>query len=345
MKTQLQSDTKSLNQAMSTLGYMEFFTAKGYEAYKDINFIPKQFAYQTNKHNVAESDPQAINEIKLGHFPGPMHWATTDFERKEGYKFFDLDMSEAYPRWLTNYDEFKLGYRVGGHKHYYKTYEYFANELEKDVKVYKFRFAIETSNALTSRLYRHWITKSVRTSNLIVQDTIISGFIFIPDIKDLAQRFLDDVQGYESYEIEIESIIATTGKNAVIINTANIDRYIQYKKEHKDPTFKQILNSSTGYLAIQDKLMYFVMVNHIRWVIFKLMDEIDEWNKDAPDWHIKYVASNTDGLTVYAKGDIRTDSMQHWLLDTVYKKTGFVIKIKDIYETPHITPNDIRKGE
>lgn len=322
-------------------GYKNFFT-NNYEG----DIIAIQFARQNAKLNANRSNPFAIEEIKNSYFPGAIHFANTSFERDPNKRFFDLDLKSAYPTWLLNYKRGTFGYKVGGTKEYYHGYDYFKYDKAEGLKVYKFKFGLQTTGKENSRIYRRWFLKTTKVQRITTTKEFITGYISIPDIQGLPNRFIEEVQGYENHTIEIHSIIKTSGSTSVYINEDNLSRAIRLKNSN-DPLssdYKMMLNSSTGYLAIADKTLYYTMVNHIRSVLFKLIDYIEDWNVRRPDDKIDIVAANTDGITIYAHKDL--EFVLESILETDFnEKSCFKFDIKDIYtlNEARFTPNDIRK--
>ncbi len=331
-----------LNYKPQDVGYRMFFTKK--DAY-DEEVVPMRFARATNNRNNYNSDPLATDYIKHDFFAGPMHFGV-NVKEQEGYKFFDVDLKTAYPSWLLNYARGNFKYKVGGTKQYYNRLDYFVH-MEEGLRVYRIRFLVETSGRENSRIYRRWFLKTTKVKKLIMTDNIIAGEVSLPDIEDLVNRFLDEVQNYEIHDVNIDGIILAKGENNIYINEQNLIAAINIKNNKNNPEsdkYKFILNSSTGYLVHIDKVMYYVMVNQIRLELFKLMDAIDRWNIKRPDLALEVVAANTDGLTIYAKDKGRY-AINDILNYTVNNHSIFTFDLKREYDfsEAHFTPNDIRK--
>ena len=322
-------------------GYKNFFTNN-----YDGDIIAIQFARQNAKLNANRSNPYAIEEINNTYFPGPMHFANTSFIKEEGKRFFDLDLKSAYPTWLLNYARGNFGYKIGGTKEYYHNLSYFSYDKGKGVKVYKFKFAVKTRGKEKASIYRRWFLKTTKVKNITMTNEIITGYISIPDIEGLPNRFINEVQAYEDHVIEIHSIIKTSGSTSIYINEDNIAKAMRLKNSNNplSSEYKMMLNSSTGYLSIADKILYYTMVNHIRAVLFKLIDYIEEWNVKRPEDKIDIVAANTDGITIYA--DKELELILESILEFEFNQYScFKFNIKDVYtlDEAKFTPNDIRK--
>lgn len=321
------------------VGYRLFFTNK-----LDPEVVPMRYARATNNRNNYWSDPASIKSIKEDYFAGPMHFGMR-VEHKNNHRFFDVDLKSAYPTWLINYAEGNFKYQVGGKKRYYEGLRYF-NFNHEGMRIYKISFAVKTEGAIKSRLYRNWLLKTTKVNDLLMTNKYISGTISLPDIDDLVNRFLIEVQGYEDCQVDIDSIIIASGKQNVYINTEQLKAAMRIKNSPSHPLseeFKLILNASTGYLAHADKVMYYTMVNQIRMELLKLMDAVDRWNEKRPDQPLSIVAANTDGVTIYAH-----ESAEDTILDIINVRNNYSVfsfDLKEIYDLPeaHFTPNDIRK--
>jgi len=323
-------------------GYNLFFTKE------NNNVVPMQYARASSNFNNYISDPMAINTIKNSYMPGPMHFGVNNFKKREDHMLFDIDLNTAYGTWLVNYKRGTFGYKVGGNKRYYKGYSYFGRKHKEGVRFFKLKFAVKTRGRENSRLYRRWLLKTTKVRNLWLSDYEITGYITIPDIEGLPQRFVDEVQAYEEHIIEIDSVIKSEGYNNVYINEKELSKAIRIKNSNNplSKEYKMILNSSTGFLSIADKALYYTMINHIRAILFKLIDVIDKYNGDkVDDDKIKVVAANTDGITVYAHKNFEF-ILESLITYEVNAKIPFTFEIDKIYtlEEAHFTPNDIRKA-
>lgn len=317
-------------------GYNSYFTYKN-------NANPMQFARQTAKLNAYSSSLLAIDITRNGYFSGPLHFGLSYVPELNG-KFFDIDMSSAYPTWLLKYAKGELGYYVGGSKEYYSGYDFFRLEDRGGVETYRINFAVKTEGSQKSRVYRNWLAKTMQVRNLFITDEYIGATINIPNINGMVQRFLDDVQAYESYDIQILGVIKSSGKNAVIIRADEIAKSLRRKNSiHEDADYEKMkLNSSTGFLAISDRVLYYTMINHIKGEVLKLIDKIEEFNRGSPD-KLQIVAANTDGITVYAYEDMEL-IIKSFVEYAVNPFSLFHFRVKDIYgeDEAHITPNDVK---
>lgn len=318
-------------------GYNSYFTyTKG---------NPMQFARQTAKLNAYSSSLLAVDITQHGYFSGPLHFGLSYKPVLNG-KFFDIDMFSAYPTWLLKYAKGELNYYVGGSKEYYSGYDFFRLDLENrgGVETYRINFAVKTDGSHKSRVYRNWLAKTMQVRNLFITEEYIGATINIPNINGMVQRFLDDVQGYDDYDIQILGIIKSSGQNAVIIRADEIAKSLRRKNSiHEDAEYEKLkLNSSTGFLAISDRVLYYTMINHIKGEVLKLIDKIEEFNRGSPD-KLQIVAGNTDGITVYADEDME-DIIKSFVEYAVNPYTPFHFRVKDIYseEDAHITPNDVK---
>lgn len=322
-------------------GFKAFFTKH------DKPIIAMQYARQNAKYNRNQSSLYADNLIKNSHFSGALHFANTDYELDEDKRYFDLDLSSAYITWTLNYKRGNFDYYVGGSKEYFQRYDYFKfNRHENEgLNTYRIKFAVKTDGLQNSKIYRKWIVKTMKVNSLIMSNKEIAGTISIPNIKNMVNRFLEDVQGYEEHVVEIAGIVRSTGLNSVFINEDNIVKAMRIKNSsHEDSDLaKLMLNSSTGYLAIADKILYYTMVNHVKAVVFDLIEYIERWNIRRPDDTIDIVAANTDGITIYA--DKRLELILESILEHEFNdKSPFKFRIKNIYtlDEAHFTPNDVR---
>lgn len=320
------------------LGFREFFTNGGGD---EVNAM--QYARATHNRQIKQSDPKAMTEIKKTYFPSAMHFGVPIVEKPD-YMFFDVDIKQAYPTWLVNYKRGNFKYRVGGRKEYYGSLSYFGS-MNEGLRTYKIKFTVRTDGRENSRIYRRWFLKTTKMNNMIMSDEFISGIIAIPDIDNLVNRFLEELQFYECV-IEIDSIILSTGQNDVYINEEKIVRAmnIRSRKDHElADQYKYMLNSSTGYVAVMDRIMYFTMVNQVRMELFKLDDAINRWNVKRPDLVLEVVAANTDGFTIYAHKnavDAILDMIEYDL--NAYSVFKFDLKKTYTLENAHITDNDVR---
>lgn len=322
---------------------------KGYNLYfqkEDKNVNPMQYARAANNFNNYVSDYPAIKSIKDTYMPGPMHFGVAVKEKKD-HRFFDIDLNTAYGTWLREYANGNLGYKVGGNKKYYHGYSYFNMPKEEGIEVYKLKFAVVTTGREQSRIFRRWFLKTTSVKNVWLTNERIYGYINIPNIENLVNRFLEEVQAYEDYTVEIESVIKTTGYNNVYINGKEITNSIRLKNIKKDANHKDMINMSTGWLSIADKTLYYTMVNHIRSVLFKLIDKIEAYNGEKEDDDkIEIVAANTDGITVYAYKTFEyiLESLIEYELNQF---SPFKFEIDNIYtyEEAHFTKNDIRRKD
>lgn len=323
------------------IGYKMFFT----NANEDVEVQPMRYARAVNNRNALTSDPMALENMKQDYHAGPIHFGKS-IDYIEGNRFYDVDLKNAYPSWLLNYAENNFNYKVGGTKRYYRNLSFFGFMTE-GMRVYKIRFAIKTAGREESRIYRRWFLKTTKVKGMVMTNEYISGTITLPDIEDLVNRFLAEAQYYEESDIVIDSIVVATGNQHVYINKDNIRHAIIEKNNPNNPfnsQYKMMLNASTGYLSIMDKIMYYTMVNQIRLELFKLIDAIDRWNIKRPDLPLDIVAGNTDGITIYA-----ASSAEYALNDIITYQLNpysvFAFDLKDIYdyEDAVITPNDVRK--
>lgn len=326
---------------LNDLGYKYFFTNTPEEEH----VIPMAFARHIARGSANVSDPKATSDIAAGFFSGALHFGEKITPDKNKL-FYDIDMRQAYPTYLLNYSRGKFNYKVGGNKRYYEGVSFFNRKVE-GFKVYKIRFVAQVNDLYTSKLYRKWLLKTTKVKDLVMTNDMISGIINIPNIEDMVNRFLRDVQGYERHKVEIDSMVVATGKPHVYINAKNIEKAMRTRMIKGNPdaaAFKTMLNSSTGYIAISDKVLYFAMVNQVKLQLFKLMDEIERWNFERPDLPISIAASNTDGITVYAQPEaelIIKSIIEHRL--NAFSPFKFQIKDKYYHEEAHYTANDIRK--
>lgn len=337
-------------------GYNVFQTPqnKGFQLFftdKNETILAMKYAKQFNKYNKNISSLMAIDLIKDDHFSSTLH-----FGKKVEYHpdkvFFDIDLSQAYTTWLLAYNRRILGYKVGGSKEYYQRNDYFKyNRKNNGIEVYRIKFAVKTEGLKNSRIYRHWVAKTLEIKKLVMTSKEIGGIISIPNVNDMPNRFLEDVQAYDEYEVEIAGVIKTSGVNSVYINEDRIVEALKIKNTPNHPLAKEhklMLNSATGYLAIADKVMYYAMVNHVKGEVIKLIDKLEKYNKSMIDDidKIDIVAANTDGITVYAD-----KTFEMWLTSfieyEINQYTPFKFRIKDIYNfsEAHFTENDIRKKE
>src|SRR5690554_7681816 len=59
--------------------------------------------------------------------------------------------------------------------------------------------------------------------------------LFRSNIKNMVNRFLEDVQGYEEHFVEIAGIVRSSGLNSVFINEENIVKAMRIKNSnHED---------------------------------------------------------------------------------------------------------------
>lgn len=321
------------------VGYRLFFTSK-----LEPDAVPMRYARATNNKNNWGSDPMSIESIKEDYFAGPVHFGISVMHDEEK-RFFDIDLKSAYPTWLINYAEGNFNYQVGGQKRYFEGVDYF-NFNTEGMRIYKISFAVKTSGAENSKLFRNWLLKTTKVKNIVVDEFYISGMISLPDIEDLVNRFLDDVQGYEEHDVHIDSMILASGKQNVYINTEQLKAAMKIKNNPSHPLsdeFKLILNASTGYLAHADKVMYYTMVNQVRMELLKLMDAIERWNIKRPDLPLSVVAANTDGVTIYAHEDAEDAILD--IINIRNNHSVFSFDLKEIYDwnDARFTPNDIRK--
>lgn len=323
-------------------GYQLFFTNS------EKSIVAMQYARASAKANRFRSNLYADYLIKNDYFSGPLHFANNDYVKKDDHVYMDLDLSSAYPTWLLNYKRGNFNYYVGGEKEYFQGIDYFKYFKGKDeyVKSFRIGFAVKTKNAQTSKLYRKWILKTTKIRGLIMSKTDIAGVITIPDIQNMPNRFLELAQGYDDYEVEILGTITTAGTNSVYINEDNLSKFIKIKNSnHIDNDLaKEVLNTSTGYLSISDKVLYYVMINHIKSKVFDLIDYIDKWNVKRPEERIEIVAANTDGITVYAHKDLDL-TIESFLEFEFNYKDCFTFKLKNIYteQEAHFTKNDVKR--
>jgi len=323
-------------------GFKAFFTKQ------DKPIIAMQYARQNAKFNRNQSSLYADNLIKKSHFSGALHFAQTDYELDEDKRYFDLDLSSAYMTWVLNYKRGNFDYYVGGSKEYFQKYNYFKFRKHENegLNTYRIKFAVKTNGLQNSKIYRKWIVKTMKVRSLIMSNKEIAGTISIPNVKNMVNRFLEDVQGYEEHFVEIAGIVRSSGANSVYINEENIVKAMRVKNGISDEAVnaKLMLNSSTGYLAIADKVLYYTMVNHVKAVVFDLIEYIERWNLSHPDDdRIDIVAANTDGITIYA--DKRLELVLESILDYEFNdKSPFKFIIKNIYtlDEAHVTPNDVR---
>lgn len=332
-----------LNAKLNDEGYRRFFT-NGYNK----PMVAMQFARANYNLNASISNPHALADIKNSYYPGPIHFANTDFKRDKDKRFFDLDIKEAYATFLINYKKKKFNYYVGGNKEYYHGYDYWKQPSDNYMVVYKIGFAVKTSGREQSKIYRRWFLKTKLANNIHITNNQIAGYINIPHVDDLPNRFIKEVEAYDGIT-KVHSVIKTSDGNAVYINDYELEKALKIKNNKSHPysnDYKFMVNSSTGYLSHADKVLYYTMINQIRSEIFKLIDYIDEWNaKRPPGQHIDIVAANTDGITIYA--DIDLDLMIESFLEyEINRKTVFKFLVKEIYtlDEAHFTPNDIRRN-
>lgn len=322
------------------IGYQMFFTNTS----MDEEVIAMRYARATNNFNALMSDPLAMQTIKDDYIAGPMHFAKA-LDKTDNHIFFDVDLKNAYPSWLLNYAKGNFNYTIGGQKEYYDGTSFFTFN-RKGLRLYKIRFIVKTDGRENSRLYRRWFLKTKKIKNMVMTEEYIGGTISLPDIDDLVNRFLKEVQYYDDHDIVIDSIVVSNGKSNVFINKERLEQAIRLKNDPNNPYsdyYKNILNTSTGYLSHADKIMYYTMVNQIRMEIFKLWDKIDRWNLKRPDLPISIVAANTDGVTIYAdKSAIY--AIRDILNFDVNPFSLFTFDIKKTYEfdEARFTPNDVR---
>lgn len=325
------------DQTIQDKGYIGFFTEDGWTSSK--NAVPMRYAKATANRNIFNSSPEATEVIRDSYLPGAIHWADGTAKHLKGGKFIDFDIESAYASWLVKYAENRVGYNIGGSKIYYNTVK--INNKNYDMLAYRIKFGFLTNDYQTSKLYRRWIIKG-GTKQIKVSNSFVSGYILIPNIKDLVNRFLEDVQVYDEHEVEIIGTVVTMGYNAVTINVANLRRALQGKSnKHENDIFgwKKMLNSSTGYLAHADKLMYFTMVNHIRLILLVIEDILDQYYRDE----IRAIAANTDGLTLWCKDSLSATNILNQISDDIYNIYGFRIRVKEVYDDAKVTPADVRK--
>lgn len=327
------------------LGYRNFFT-NNYEG----QMVAMQFARANNKMNNIRSDYLAPNIIKESYISGAIHFGGTNYTKYDTHCYFDLDMKEAYPTWLLNYKRGNFNYKVGGSKRYFNRYSYFSdyNDKKDGVLFHRISFAVKTNDLKTSRLYRHYLIKSSKVNGWYYSKKIVTGTILIPDILGLPNRFLDEIYGYEDYDVKYEGTVETTGNNSVYINEKKIIEALNIKNDKLNPLsswYKEMLTKSTGYLAHADKLLYFTMINHIRMELLRLIDYIDRYNKHKKiEDQIQILSANTDGITVYAHKDIER-VIESFLAYEINNDSVFTFVVKDIYSIAHETPNDVRRGK
>lgn len=305
---------------------------------------PMQLARATYNRNSVMSDPIAISNIANDYMAGPMHFGMK-VERKTDYQFFDVDMMQAYPTFLVNYARGNFSYKVGSNKRYYYGLSFFTHKTE-GMRIYKIRFTVRTEGREQSRLYRRWLLKTTKIRNMLLTDEYISGILSLPDIDDLVNRFLDEVQGYAEHDVVIDSITVAEGANSVFINEKRISDAMRQRNNPNNPyrsEYKMMLNASTGYLSYTDKVLYYTMINQIRMELFKYWDRVDRWNLTRPELPISIVAANTDGLTLYAHKDAIFA-----IKDIIREYNNYSIfnfQLKEVYdfENAHFTENDIRR--
>lgn len=330
--------------APQELGFHLFYTKKP----KDAEVNAMQFARATAKKVRALSSKTATEIINDTFFSGPIHFNDTSFERKENHIFYDIDMSKAYTTWLLNYAKNNLGYHIGGHKEYHSKHRYWSFPHKDGMLVYRFEFAIKTNGAENSRLYRNWILKTTKVKNITITKNMIGGQINIPDVGNMPNRFLKEVQGYADYTVKLLGTIKTSGPQAVSVNYDRLaDAYsesitVSNTKTIRDE-WKMRMVASTGYISIMDKTMYYAMVNHVKSHVLYLMEYIEDWNKRRPKDKIDIVAANTDGITIYA--DKRLEPLIKSFIEyDINAYSIFTYRVKYMYtlEEANITANDIR---
>lgn len=319
-------------------GYKKFFTNKGMNE----PIIAMKFAKQTAKLNRYSSNLQAVDIINDDFFSGSFHFGRTDFVKDENYRYYDLDLSSAYPTWLLNYSRGKFNYKVGGSKEYFQGYDYFLQNDKEGVKVWRIKFAVKTEGLEKSRIYRKWILKTTKVKSIFTSKNEVGGIISIPNIKGMVDNFLADVYGYAEHDVDVIGIITTQGDNYLQINEERLAEAIKQKTITNDEDVKFQLNSSTGYLAIADKVLYYTMINHVKSEVFRLIRFIDFFNKDSSD-KIEVIAANTDGITVYAHKDLEV-IIKSFIKHRVNVGTLFTFNVKKIYNEAeaHFTPNDVK---
>lgn len=325
---------------LNDIGYKAFFT----NAADDEFVVPMAWARNVNNRSNDISDKLAAKNIKDDFITGALHFGER-VERDDSKVFFDVDLKSAYPTFLINYKRKKFNYKVGSNKRYFDSTAFFTKNVE-GLRLYKFRFVAHMPNTYKSRLYRKWFLKTTKVKDLIITNQYISGVISIPDIENLVNRFLDDLQFYES-EVVIDSMVVSTGDSNFYINEPNIVKAMRAKYDKNNPfqdDYKMMLNSSTGYIAIADKILYFTMVNQVKIELFKLWDQVDRWNRERPDRPIRIVAANTDGMTLYGDPNI-VDTIQRIITYNLneYSVFKFIIKHSYTWDEAHITKNDIRR--
>lgn len=331
----------NMSETPQNQGFREFFTNN------DKPIVAMQYARQYAKYNRYQSSLYADKLINETYFSGPLHFGTSVFERDEDKRFFDLDLTSAYMTWAINYARGKFDYVVGGSKEYFQRYDYFKFKQPEGLASYRIRFAVKTEGMQQSRIYRRWILKTTKVRSLIMSNKEIAGIITIPNVEGLVNKFLDDVQGYEEHDVEIAGVIKSSGHNAVFFNEENIEKTMRLKNSNREGSdlAKLKLNASTGYLAIADKVLYYAMVNHVKSVVFKLMDYIERWNDEREEEdRIDIIAANTDGITIYAHKNM--EMILESILEYEFNsKSPFKFLIKSIYtlEEAHFTANDVRR--
>lgn len=319
-------------------GYKKFFTNK--KMHEPI--IAMKFAKQTAKLNRYSSNLEAVDIINDDFFSGPLHFGRTDFVKDDNYRYYDLDLESAYSTWLLNYARGNFNYKVGGSKEYFQGYDYFLQNDKKGVKVWRIKFAVKTEGLEKSRIYRKWILKTTKVRSIFTNEKEVGGIISIPNIKGMVNNFLEDVYGYDEHDVDVIGIITNEGDNYLQINEERLAAAIKQKTITNDKDIKFQLNSSTGYLAIADKVLYYTMINHVKSEVFRLIRFIDHFNKDSPD-KIEVIAANTDGITVYAHKDLEI-IIKSFIKHRVNVGTVFTFNVKKIYTEAeaHFTPNDVK---
>lgn len=326
------------------LGYRNFFTND-----YDGNMVAMQFARANNNLNNRRSCYHSPDIIKNTYMSGAMHFGGVAYTKYDSHVYYDLDIKEAYATWLINYKRGNFGYYVGGKKVYYNDYDFFQPKRTYDgIVLHRISFAIRTENPYTSRLYRLYLLKSRKIMGFKYTDDTLMGTILIPDINNLPNMFLDEVQGYEEHDVRYEGTIKTSDANAVYINDKNLVEALEIKNNKSHPLhdyYKLMINSSTGYLAHADKVLYYTMINHVRTELIRLIDYIERYNKGRDDCNqIRVLAANTDGITVYAHKDLER-VIESFLAYEINSNSVFTFLVKDIYKVAHETSNDVRRGK
>lgn len=337
--------SQKFNETDQNYGYKLFFTNEN----PDKDIVAMKYARATARLHKYSSNKDALDIMKNEYHSGALHFGVGDFKRDPNKVFFDLDIKNAYMTWCLNYGRGNFNYKVGGTKEYFPRYSWWTFRKGRDgVNTYRIKFVVVTNDATTSVLYRKWIVKTLKVQKLFMTKKEIGGVINIPNIQGMVNEFLKDVYAYEKNYCEILSVTTSSGDSGIVINVDNIAKAMRIKANPFHPENERIklpMVSSTGYLAIADKILYYCMVNHVKSEVFRLIKFIEWWNEKVGFYGgIEIVAGNTDGITVYA--DPRLEDNIKSLLDIeVNHGTPFKVEIKEIYtlEDAHITPHDIKR--